>query len=153
MASSPVVYDLNPRAIAAGRIMAHELGIDDDTDTVICLNLLHHAGARFDNAEVAQVGWQAYATEWLELLRTKSRLVIFGLGLKGRKPVHWDVAPNDRARRFFDMPAKPDGPFSTTRTCRTFITDAAGPMECALDGASLQASGSMYSLIREASAR
>jgi SAM-dependent methyltransferase len=121
MASHSVIYDLNPRALAAGRIMAKELGLDAkvefveqpvdldfvrslrSADTVICLNLLHHAGSKFDKKQVAHGGWEPYAQEWLRLLRDKFRLAIFGIGLKPAKPRGWNIAPGARARRMCEL--------------------------------------------------
>jgi hypothetical protein len=121
MASGSTVYDSNPEAIAAGRLMAKELGLDDkvafvarsvdldfvralgSADTIVCLNLLHHAGALFDMDSVIKSGWEAYAREWLVQLRTKTELAILGLGFKSAKPPHWKIAPDERAKRFGDL--------------------------------------------------
>jgi hypothetical protein len=72
-------------------------------DTVICLNLLHHAGDIFDASEVARLGWQRYAEQWLVELRQKCRVAILGLGLKQKKPLHWDVPKHERAAIFTSM--------------------------------------------------
>ena len=121
MADRSAVYDVNPRALAAGGAMArllnldtlvsfHEQAIDlrfvremSSADTILCLNLLHHAGALFDKDEVAMVGWDRYVTEWLTELRSKSNLLIFGLGFKVRKPPHWDVPPAERPKEFLKI--------------------------------------------------
>jgi hypothetical protein len=118
IATNSVVYDFNPKALAAGRIMARALKLDNlvkfeeqalslafardlpPSDTFVCLNLLHHAGIRFDVDPVLDSGWDAYAKEWLNLFRQKSRVAILGLGLKSRKPPHWNVPPEQRASRF-----------------------------------------------------
>jgi hypothetical protein len=121
IAARSTVYDLNDRALLAGRAMAEALAIDDKvefikqkvdlsflrsmpfTDTVVCLNLLHHAGTTFDLEEVARAGWEDYMGRWLEELRSKCRLAIIGLGFKNQKPRHWKVLPWQRPRRVFDL--------------------------------------------------
>jgi hypothetical protein len=121
IAAESAVYDSNDRALLAGRAMAEALGIDDkvkfitqkvdlsflrsmpSTDTVVCLNLLHHAGTTFDLEEVARAGWEDYMGRWLEGLRSKCRLAIVGLGFKSQKPRQWKVLPWQRARRVFDL--------------------------------------------------
>ena len=70
MASSSTVYDLNSDALATARAMADALGLQDQiafaeqklglaflrdmaaVDTILCLNLIHHAGLEFDVEEV-----------------------------------------------------------------------------------------------------
>src|SRR5262245_32225108 len=109
MAARSVVYDLNDCALLAGRAMAEAFAIDDKVefikqkvdlsfvrsmpsiDTVVCLNLLHHAGTTFDLEEVARAGWEDYMGRWLEELRSKCRFAIIGLGFKSQKPRHWKV--------------------------------------------------------------
>src|SRR5262245_58726943 len=97
MASTSTVYDVNSKALAAGRLMADALGFRDEiafvkrkldlrfirsmapVDTIICLNLIHHAGVGFDVEEVRRLGWEEYARQWLEHFRAKSRIAILGV--------------------------------------------------------------------------
>lgn len=120
------VYDANPAALEAGRQMAEMMGLSDKVrfveqqislewlrslepvDTVICLNLIHHAGAVFDIVEVNGRGWQLYANDWLSELRRISKRCIFGVRFKGSKPVNWDVNKQDRPRVMLQM-AKAQG--------------------------------------------
>lgn len=118
MVNKATVYDFDHDIVMAGRMMVAELGISDRiefvekeldlsflrrmpvVDTVICLNLIHHAGSTFDMDEVERDGWEAYALSWLAEMRSKCRLMIFGLGLKSKKPRHWDVPHAERAKCF-----------------------------------------------------
>ena len=120
------VYDANPAALEAGRQMAEMMGLSDKVrfveqqislewlrslepvDNVICLNLIHHAGALFDIEEVNERGWQSYANDWLIELRRISKRCIFGVGFKGSKPVNWDVNKQERPRVMLQM-AKAQG--------------------------------------------
>lgn len=120
-ASHATVVDLDAGALAAGRMMAAAMNVDEridfvereidleyvralaDYDTVICLNLIHHAGALYDVAEVKGGGWEPYAEEWLHTLRRKAQRAIIGVGFKGRKPVNWDVPKSARLVRFRQM--------------------------------------------------
>jgi hypothetical protein len=121
LSSGSTIYDKNIDALAAGRMMAEALNLDDKimfiergvdlefirnlplTDTVICLNVLHHAGAHFDVENVRANGWESYAREWLAELAAKAKLLILGLGFKNAKPRHWDIPAGDRAKRFYDL--------------------------------------------------
>lgn len=114
IAKSADIYDLSGPAIAAGREMArimeldgkislHEQAVDlqflnslGRTDTMVCLNLLHHAGASFDKQAVEVMGWDVYALEWLAAMRSKSRIGIFGVSFEPRKPVNWDEPHSGR---------------------------------------------------------
>lgn len=121
LAERSVIYDLEPGAVTAGRRMSESMGLSDRTeyreqalglefvnkmdevDTVLCLNLIHHAGAVFDMEPVQRIGWDAYALQWLTGLRRRSRLAIFGIGFKGGKPPYWDTPHADRPRRFCQL--------------------------------------------------
>lgn len=114
LAKSGDVYDFSSTAITAGREMAqamelhgnvchHEKYVDlqflkslKPVDTIICLNLLHHAGTAFDKDAVQSIGWGAYAGEWLAAMRNRARIGIFGVGFEPRKPANWDVPHPDR---------------------------------------------------------
>jgi hypothetical protein len=109
MADAATVYDSNREALSAGRAAAEQMNIakvefierliDLDflksmpaVDTVLCLNLLHHAGTLFDADIVLREGWEKYAQAWLGELRQKSRVLVLSLGFKRMtKPPHWDV--------------------------------------------------------------
>lgn len=113
-ARSSVIYEVSAPAIATGRNLAERMGLTDRVrfvecavdldficslpacDTIICLNLLHHAGNRFDIELVARIGWERYATEWLTAMRKKSPCAIFGIGFESRKPKHWSADPATR---------------------------------------------------------
>jgi hypothetical protein len=121
MASRAAIYDVNIRALSAGVAMAQALGLDEKVefvgqkvdlnfvgsmppaDTVLCLNLVHHAGTNYDVDEVACAGWECYTGRWLEEFRRKFHFAIISLGFKGQKPRHWDVHPSQRPRRFYEM--------------------------------------------------
>lgn len=68
------------------RFVPELVGIDSipalsATDLIIELNVLHHAGAVFDSAEVQQFGgWRGYAVERLGRLRDKGRALLFQTG-------------------------------------------------------------------------
>jgi hypothetical protein len=118
MANRATVYDVSVKALAAGRLMAKEMSLSRridfvnqpvcleflrklrGADTIICLNLLHHAGAKFDVERVLQQGWENYAKEWLCELRNKCRIAILGLGFKQAEPRYWKVPHNKRAALF-----------------------------------------------------
>jgi hypothetical protein len=52
-----------------------------ESDVVINLNVIHHAGRVFDNDVVAKLGgWAAYAQSYLEKLSAKSRYLFFQTG-------------------------------------------------------------------------
>jgi hypothetical protein len=121
LSSGSTVYDKNVDALAAGRLMAEALNLGDRiqfvergvdlefvrnlplTDTVICLNVLHHAGAHFDVESVRAGGWESYAREWLSELAKKTGTLILGLGFKNAKPRHWNIPASNRAGRFYDL--------------------------------------------------
>ena len=83
MISKATVYDMAGDALAAGRLMAQEMGIGDRitfvkqridfdflrslpcVDSIFCLYLLHHAGTLFDTERVRRDGWERYAEDWL----------------------------------------------------------------------------------------
>ena len=114
VARGAVVYEVSPAAIAIGRDLAARMNLADrvrfvecaaDLDfvrrlpvsgTIICLNLLHHAGHRFDIDLVAQRGWEPYAQDWLAAMRGKCVHAIFGIGFENTKPKHWQA---EQARR------------------------------------------------------
>lgn len=121
MLTRSTVFDLDGKALDAGRKMARSMGLEEKVtfeercvdlefveslppvDTIICLNLIHHAGVLFDEAVVAEIGWEEYARRWLSAFREKSRLLILGVGLKGMKPVHWNIPPLQRAARIIAL--------------------------------------------------
>jgi hypothetical protein len=73
-------------------------------DSLLCLNLLHHAGSLFDNEIVLRDGWEPYASEWLTVLRKKCRLAVLSIGFKGSsKPVRWNVSRPLRPLRFIEI--------------------------------------------------
>lgn len=120
MANKATVYDIDMlgESLAAGRTMADLLSIADRiqfvkqkielefvqnlpaVDTMICLNLLHHAGRLFDVESVNENGWGRYAQEWLAAMRNKSRLAIVGLAFDSEAPPNWDEPTKSRAERF-----------------------------------------------------
>ena len=120
------VYDADPAALEAGKQIAEMMGLSDKVrfveqqislewlrslepvDTVICLNLIHHAGKSFDIAEINERGWQSYANDWLSELRRISKRCILGVGYKGSKPKNWDVNEQERPRVMLQM-AKAQG--------------------------------------------
>jgi hypothetical protein len=75
-------------------------------DLLICLNLIHHAGAQFDIPDVELRGWEEYACEWLAEVRGKCKAAVIGTGFKLRRPLHWDVSDLERPRRFADLAAR-----------------------------------------------
>jgi hypothetical protein len=115
------VYDVSANALAAGRIMARQMGIEDKikfveqsldleflrrlkpVDTALCLNLLHHAGPKFDSAYIEREGWGNYTEAWLAEMRTKSDLAIVGMGFEPKKPQDWDAPHPQRPARFADL--------------------------------------------------
>jgi len=120
--SSATVFDNNADALKAGEQMASMMGLSDKVrfvrqdislewlrgldpvDTVINLNLLHHAGALFDIDEVRRRGWGSYASDWLaETRRLGSGRGVFGIGFKGGKPPNWNVPTSVRPRAFLEM--------------------------------------------------
>lgn len=118
MATNATMYDMSDSSLAFGEKIAKALDLEDNTDfekekisldfvqalqpvdTIICLNLIHHAGVLFDVDIVQSIGWGEYARQWMLALKKKANVLIFGVGLKGEKPVNWDVAPFDRALEF-----------------------------------------------------
>lgn len=72
-------------------------------DLVICLNLLHHAGALFDEQFVSKVGWDHYAELFLSILRKKYSIGVIGMGFKALKPVNWNVSKNERPDAFMKI--------------------------------------------------
>jgi hypothetical protein len=121
MVGRSTVYDLNADALAAGRSMASDMGLSERVtyvqqavslpflqalgrcDLVICLNLLHHAGARFDEDDVRRRGWDAYLAECLAIFRAKAAAALIGFGFKTSRPLYWDVEKPNRPQRVFDV--------------------------------------------------
>lgn len=121
MASFSTVYDLNEKALEMGKKMSGALGLSEKVifieqgisldfiknmepvDTVICLNLIHHAGMLFDVDVVSSMGWDEYARQWLTALRNKCNLLIFGVGFKGSKPPYWNVKKYERPARLYSI--------------------------------------------------
>ena len=121
LAESSVVYDVSDRALDAGRLMARELGIERKVtfvktaidlefirnmpayDTILSLNLAHHAGALYDVEKVCELGWEGYVEQTLAAMRTKCRTAVFGVGIKGGKPVHVSTDRKRLAASIEDM--------------------------------------------------
>jgi hypothetical protein len=118
MAERATVYDVYPKASAAGRAMARRMdlshriefvdrALDLDfvrtlpkVDMIICLNLLHHAGIKFDKAAVGRDGWESSAAAWLSEMQRKCELAIVGIGFEETKQRNWDAPHPDRPARF-----------------------------------------------------
>jgi len=118
MATVATVYDTNSSALRAGREMSRALDIEgrvafeegpvtldfvcamQHIDTVLCLNLIHHAGVLFDVDLVHSIGWEEYARQWLLALRGKATNLIMSVGFKGQKPPCWDIPRSERPARF-----------------------------------------------------
>ena len=117
LATSARVYDVQEKALAAGRLMAELLGISKieyiqrnldhafvetlpACDTFICLNLLHHAGILFDVDNVRTQGWERYIGLWLAAMKRKSRRAIVGLAFDDASPVNWSTPAADRPAAF-----------------------------------------------------
>lgn len=121
--SQSTVYDTNIRVLEAGEQMASMMGLSkkvrfveqavslnwlrgvDPVDTVIDLNLIHHAGTLYDIDEVREQGFEAYARAWLSQIRRISKFCAFGLGYKETKPRNWDVQNKDRPVAIIDISA------------------------------------------------
>lgn len=119
--SHSTVYDTDIRVLEAGEQMASMMGLSkkvrfveqavslnwlrraDPVDTVIDLNLIHHAGTLFDIDEVREQGFEAYARAWLSQTRRISKFCALGVGLKGTKPRNWDVQAKDRPVAMIDI--------------------------------------------------
>ncbi len=115
------VYDHSPDALRAGRAMAKEMGIDNTirfihqrigldfvkrlkpADTIICMNLLHHAGSEFDQRLVAQLGWTEYALQFLTAMRERAKVAIFSVGFEPVKPKYWNVVKHERPERLAEI--------------------------------------------------
>lgn len=124
LARTSVVCDLDEKALEAGRLMAAELGIDQEVrfvkqgidiefmrsmqayDTILNLNLIHHAGSLFDVDEVRKVGWEQYAQTTLECMRKKCKTALFGIGIKRNKPVHLSTSRDQLASTIEGIAAK-----------------------------------------------
>jgi len=70
------------------------------TDLIICQNLLHHAGSIFDIEIVKERGWISYASDWLKVLREKSKYCIFACGFKDKRPSYWKASRIDKPGLF-----------------------------------------------------
>lgn len=121
MVSRASVYDRSARALAVGQAMAKGMGIDTKieyleqaidmeflrslpkVDTILCLNLLHHAGKNFDAARVEREGWGNYIGEWLFEMRRKCQTAIISVGFKEKKPRYWDAPYPHRPARFAEL--------------------------------------------------
>ncbi len=124
IAETSIVYDLDDKALEAGRLMAIELGIEQKVsfvkqgidiefmktmpayDTILNLNLIHHAGSLFDVEEVREVGWEQYAQMTLDCMRCKSKTALFGVGIKKNKPVHLSTRRDQLASAIEEIAAK-----------------------------------------------
>lgn len=124
MASYSSVYDLNRQALAVGEKISIVLGLTErisfiekainldfllsmpSVDTVVCLNLIHHAGAIFDVDVVKSMGWEEYSKQCLSALRRKAGILIMGVGFKHGKPPYWDISAAERPARFFAIAEK-----------------------------------------------
>src|SRR6185312_2509290 len=117
LATSARVYDVQDKALAAGRLMAELLDHPEieyiqrnlelafvetrpPCDTFICLSLLHHAGILFDVDNVRTQGWERYMGRWLAAMKQKSRRVIVGLAFDDASPVNWSPPAADRPAAF-----------------------------------------------------
>lgn len=121
MATSSIVYDLDTGALDMGKKMAAALDLQekvvfkeqaisldfvrsmDTVDSIICLNLIHHAGVLFDVDIVKSLGWEEYARQWLLSMREKADILILGVGFKAQKPPHWNVSRFERPARFLKI--------------------------------------------------
>jgi hypothetical protein len=124
MITQAKVYDVSARALQAGEIMAKAMGCADKitfakraidleflsnlakVDTIVCLNLLHHAGTKFDVDIVQREGFESYAAEWLRILRDKCDRAVVSLGFEPKKPANWRTPPQTRPARFAQIAAK-----------------------------------------------
>ncbi|MFC1680858.1 hypothetical protein ACFL1S_03565 [Pseudomonadota bacterium] len=121
-ATSARVYDLDTRALTVGALSARLMSIEDrvtfiqeplsidfvenmpSSDSIFCLNLIHHAGSTFDTEAVKSGGWHDYAMRWLSALRAKANFAVVGIGYKGRsKPAEWHAPFYQRPRIFSEL--------------------------------------------------
>lgn len=72
-------------------------------DLLICQNLIHHAGATFDQEAAKRMGWENYAMALLSSLRQKYKFGVIAMGFKSGKPRKWRVPKVRRAERFRSM--------------------------------------------------
>jgi hypothetical protein len=119
MMTKATVYDLSLNALSAGQTLARQLGIADkiafveqaidldfirslpSVDTILCLNLLHHAGSKFDVTQVNRAGWGRYAELWLDTMRRKCQQAIISIDLA---PLgNWDAPHQMRPVRFAQL--------------------------------------------------
>lgn len=109
LAEESTIYDVSEDALIKGRQFAKEMRLSErarfvqqsvdieflkqmqPTETIICLNLLHHAGDKFDSDLVSKQGWARYALDWLATMRSKARQAAFGVGFENTKPKYWDT--------------------------------------------------------------
>jgi len=121
LAKRATVFDTSEELLELGRQMANATSLGDQVhflnqpidldfiktmpavDTVICLNLLHHAGILFDVETVRKMGWETYLYHCLVAFQQKCNVLIFGVGLKGKKPTNWPIAPFRRARKIVSV--------------------------------------------------
>jgi len=120
-ANSALVYDLGENFLEAGRRFSTTLGLDKKVsfinqeitldfvknslprvDLILCLNLIHHAGYYFDNEDVGNEGWAAYALNWLNACGLKSDILVLGVGFKESLPISW-IKPT-RLEKFDSRP-------------------------------------------------
>jgi len=73
---------LGDQVAAYGRpVVLSEITDLPRSDLLICLNVLHHAGRTFANAEVDTVAaWRAYALQYLGALQQRSEWLLFQIG-------------------------------------------------------------------------
>jgi hypothetical protein len=123
--SNATVYDLSEEALSAGRSMAELMRLSDKVsfvnkqisldnvstlphvDTILCLNLLHHAGAEFDVERVQRDGWELYITTFLTVLHDKaSSFLVVGTKFEVNRPRFWHTPQPERPRRFSQLAKK-----------------------------------------------
>ena len=116
-----VIYDIKPEILNIGRKMAEAMGLEnriefieksvdlaslDDlpvAEGLIYQNVLHHAGDYFDEEQVKEIGWEAYAQKFLKKLRGKFQYGVLGMGFKWNKPWYWDVDKKERRNIFYEL--------------------------------------------------
>jgi len=115
------VFDVVPEVLDFGRQVAQAMGLQDkcdfveysvslnsldqipDGDVIICQNLIHHAGALFDQDLVNKMGWDDYANSFLKTLRSKYKVGIFAMAYKKGKPRNWNIPGFKGPERFREI--------------------------------------------------
>ena len=116
-----IVYDVVPDILNFGTQAARAMGLQEkasfkeysvsletldqipDGDVIICQNLIHHAGALFDQELVNKMGWDKYANDFLKALRSKYKVGIFAMAYKKGKPRNWNIPGFKRPERFREI--------------------------------------------------